>query len=294
MIKKLLLILLSTTTIVSCAGTTMTFHSLKELKDYPKKKKKEVTNIILINSGEEVNEIYSDNFKGYRNLEDLDASKWKNLERLYISDVFKLKNLKVDYTSIKVLNLSGCRDLVNFDVSEYQYLEKFCAFWCKNLGTLNLSNNPNLRKLDIGYTGLKQLDLSNNPNLEKLDISYTGLKQLDLSNNPNLKTLICTKAAELKVIIVSNSEFLQNLEIIGGENLSFKDSDGKLVESKPVGQPEESFPNKKTLAIVTLIACVGTYACYRYYKKRPKKTPKKKVKRKASKKRNNSQTLYSR
>ena len=87
---------------------------------------------------------------------------------------------------INMKSLTKCKSLSNLKLERLSLLEN------DNLVNLDLSKNEMLKSISIEapYGQLEILDLSNNPNLERIELYYSQLKELNLKNGNN--TLITT------------------------------------------------------------------------------------------------------
>ncbi len=121
-----------------------------------------------------------------------------------------------------------CGTLTSIDVSMLPQLEELFVHG-NPIETLDVSNNPNLIKIDAGFCGLTSLDLSNNPNIEYLflcanqlttiDISHlTELKGLDLSDNP-LETVPDVSGFTMMEEMWLGSLNLEAIDVSAMENL---------------------------------------------------------------------------
>ena len=112
-----------------------------------------------------------------------------HLESLSI-DTHTLKNsqLPQGLTNLKVKETEGA-PLTTIDTSPFTKLQILDVRLCKNLKTLDLSNNKNLKELFAYGTGLTELDLSHQPNLRKLDVSQNPFTKLNIAGNKALKSV---------------------------------------------------------------------------------------------------------
>ena len=81
-------------------------------------------------------------------------------------------------TPLTTINTSPFTELISLVVND-----------CKNLKSLDLSNNKRLLSLYISNTGLTTLDLSHQPQLRNLYASYTPLTKLNVAGNKALKVV---------------------------------------------------------------------------------------------------------
>ena len=117
------------------------------------------------------------------------------------------------------LDLSGATSL--------EYLEVYSMD--KNFGA-DLTNNTNLRHLQLTYCGLTNLDLTNNNELRHINVYGNQLTNLDLSNNNNLLRLNCdnnliynidlSQNLSLNTVYIRNNQ-LTSINIKNGNNTNF-------------------------------------------------------------------------
>ena len=105
-------------------------------------------------------------------------------------DTYTLKNsqLPKGLTYLEVNETEGT-PLSTIDTSPFTELQILDVRLCKNLKTLDLSNNKNLEELFTYGTGLTELDLSHQPNLRKLNVSNTPFTKLNIAGNKALKVV---------------------------------------------------------------------------------------------------------
>ena len=105
-------------------------------------------------------------------------------------DTYTLKNsqLPKGLTYLEVNETEGA-PLSTIDTSPFTELQILDVRLCKNLKTLDLSNNKNLEELFTYGTGLTELDLSHQPNLRKLNVSNTPFTKLNIAGNKALKVV---------------------------------------------------------------------------------------------------------
>jgi len=86
------------------------------------------------------------------------------------------------------------------------------GLFCFNneLTSLDVSNNPNLKTLDILRNKLKNIDVSKNLELTELNCTWNQLKSLDVSKNTLLQNLSCENN-QLKSLDVRNNTKLMSL-----------------------------------------------------------------------------------
>lgn len=81
--------------------------------------------------------------------------------------------------------------LTSVDLTPYTNLTFLRSYNNPSLGSLDVSNSPNLQYLYCQNNGLNALDVTQNPNLEVLDCYNNNLMELDVSNNVLLWRLWC-------------------------------------------------------------------------------------------------------
>lgn len=136
------------------------------------------------------------------NLKELNASSDGNLTGITgLQDNVELTTFTAPYTKLTKLNFSNAPklrsvNLVSSSVTEIKGLSAAGAnlqelqLSQSHVGSLNISNNPNLTKLDLYYvTEMSALDVTHNPNLTYLRTTFLPLTTLDLSNNTKLVEL---------------------------------------------------------------------------------------------------------
>ena len=105
---------------------------------------------------------------------------YTNLTKLNFSNAPKLRSVNImssSVTEIKGLSAAGA------NLQELQLSQS-------HVGSLDVSNNPNLTKLDLyNVREMSALDVTHNPNLTYLRTTFLPLTTLDLSNNTKLVEL---------------------------------------------------------------------------------------------------------
>ena len=135
-------------------------------------------------------------------LKELNASSDGNLTGITgLQDNVELTTFTAPYTKLTKLNFSNAPklrsvNLVSSSVTEIKGLSAAGAnlqelqLSQSHVGSLDISNNPNLTKLDLYYvTEMSALDVTHNPNLTYLRTTFLPLTTLDLSNNTKLVEL---------------------------------------------------------------------------------------------------------
>ncbi|TDX84850.1 DUF7619 domain-containing protein [Epilithonimonas xixisoli] len=171
----------------------------------------------------------NNNIEPYLNLEsnqlsNLMISGESYLGELFISDnpiamidlpLVYMKGLYADYTNINNINVGNTKILKIEGISS----EKFKLSMVKRDfsigGGMYISNNPNLKELDISVAGSPFEYISDNPNLESI-FAKNGINDFagygNFSNNPKLK-FICVDDSEL-------SNVKNSLDYFGYNNIS--------------------------------------------------------------------------
>jgi len=118
-----------------------------------------------------------------------------------------------DYNQISYIELSNNINLKRLEIRD------------NNLSEIDLSNNTNLEELHIGnyhsYEGnnISSIDLSQNTELRIFSIGMTNLNTIDLSNNNLLTKLNLTSLSNMSELDITNLFFLEELNI-GGTPIS--------------------------------------------------------------------------
>lgn len=97
----------------------------------------------------------------------------------------------------------------------------------KTVTSLDLSQNVNLRILNMNSQSLETLDLSNNINLEEIGLNGNNLSSLILPDSPNMR-MIYVAANRLASIDVSKYPLLERLVIYNNSGLGSLDVTGNL------------------------------------------------------------------
>ena len=130
----------------------------------------------------------------HNNINNVDLSKNRNLTWVSLWDN-KLTN--VDVSSLSKLEYFGAgdNDIVTFDVSRNSNLTELDFGntegrtgygTTRGVTSINISNNPNLRRLYMQNNRLTSLDISRNRNLEEIWVHDNKIESLNCTNNPNL------------------------------------------------------------------------------------------------------------
>lgn len=143
---------------------------------------------------------------------------------------------QLNFTENHMTDLTGIEDFVA--------LEKLYLARNHNLNSLNVTNNTELKYLNISLTDINSIDLSQNTKLEELYCSGVGLTEIDLSNNILLKHLACG-INNLTELDLSNNNLLEtidcsynsisNLDLSNKPNLTSVDCLNNSLESLNLG-----------------------------------------------------------
>lgn len=118
-----------------------------------------------------------------------------NMQALYLNDnPFSETPLKVgnDKAKLLILDIGQVEQLdPSFALTDYPELVSFDAWHCSTLTKVDPTGCPNLQRLSIDTTPVKELDITKNAKLAVLNISETGINKLDLSQSPYLQELYC-------------------------------------------------------------------------------------------------------
>ncbi|MGE8555351.1 MAG: DUF7619 domain-containing protein [Chryseobacterium jejuense] len=128
--------------------------------------------------------------KSFSNLETFSSKANHDINQLDLSNMAKLKNIKLEFHRLKGINTLGCPLLETFYMG---YNNEF-------INNLNFTQNPGLKKVEFIYNSrLGNADFSNLPILEELRImdnesaNEPYFNNINLSNNLNLKNLLIDK-----------------------------------------------------------------------------------------------------
>ena len=202
-------------------------------------------------------------FRGRR--KQTDYSKFAQLETLVIDspledDYIKLplgiKILKLKNYDMKRTNLSELVNLKELDVdvfrsgkidfSKNNKLEKLYLYneeKNKKIDSLDFSNNPNLKELDINKIGIKNINLDKNINLEKIKFSGNNLNELDLSQNINLKDVILTNnnitniklnSEKVEKLDLSDNKHFKNINVTKFSNLKYLNLNNTMIKADTI------------------------------------------------------------
>ena len=120
-------------------------------------------------------------------IESYDFSKMTNLSNVNLASaaVKEIKGLSAAGANLKELQLSNTH-VSSLDVSNNPNLTKLDLYNVKEMTTVDVTHNPNLTYLRTTFLPLTTLDLSNNTKLVELSIAHNKLSSLDIRHMPNL------------------------------------------------------------------------------------------------------------
>ncbi len=122
------------------------------------------------------------------------------LKRLELGDNPKLTHLYAFRNSLTSLDVSRCPKMRRLDIWDNQ-----------GLGSIDVSNNPELQYYNCAHNGAASVDVSNNPELFKLICSYNDIHELDLTHNPKLAVLDVA-SNDLSALDISANRYLYYLQ----------------------------------------------------------------------------------
>jgi len=120
-------------------------------------------------------------------IESYDFSKMANLSNVNLASaaVKEIKGLSAAGANLKELQLSNTH-VSSLDVSNNPNLTKLDLYNVREMSALDVTHNPNLTYLRTTFLPLTTLDLSNNTKLVELSIAHNKLSSLDIRHMPNL------------------------------------------------------------------------------------------------------------
>ena len=123
----------------------------------------------------------------YTKLTKLDFSNAPKLRsvNLMSSSVTEIKGLSAAGANLQELQLSQSH-VGSLDVSNNPNLTKLDLYNVREMTTVDVTHNPNLTYLRTTFLPLTTLDLSNNTKLVELSIAHNKLSSLDIRHMPNL------------------------------------------------------------------------------------------------------------
>ena len=120
-------------------------------------------------------------------IESYDFSKMTNLSNVNLASaaVKEIKGLSAAGANLKELQLSNTH-VSSLDVSNNPNLTKLDLYNVREMTALDVTHNPNLTYLRTTFLPLTTLDLSNNTKLVELNISHNKLSSFDIRHMTNL------------------------------------------------------------------------------------------------------------
>ena len=120
-------------------------------------------------------------------IESYDFSKMTNLSNVNLASaaVKEIKGLSAAGANLKELQLSNTH-VGSLDVSNNPNLTKLDLYNVREMTTVDVTHNPNLTYLRTTFLPLTTLDLSNNTKLVELNISHNKLSSFDIRHMTNL------------------------------------------------------------------------------------------------------------
>lgn len=119
-----------------------------------------------------------------------------------------IRELNAYFNQLKSIDVTNQPKLTSLNVAMNEDIEK-----------LDLSKNPELKKLQAYTTSIEELDLQNNDKLQYLDVKNTFLSELNVD-----------KCKELTTLIASNNE-LEELNVTNLPKLDILQASGNYIES---------------------------------------------------------------
>ena len=120
-------------------------------------------------------------------IESYDCSKMTNLSNVNLASaaVKEIKGLSAAGANLKELQLSNTH-VASLDVSNNPNLTKLDLYNVREMTTVDVTHNPNLTYLRTTFLPLTTLDLSNNTKLVELSIAHNKLSSFDIRHLTNL------------------------------------------------------------------------------------------------------------
>ena len=134
-----------------------------------------------------------------------------NLKTIVLNNCSALTSVNIP-NKADLLTLNYASTGLSFDLTQFTSLSDLnCSY--TGLTSLNIPQDMKSRLKNLGCDGINlgTLNLSEYPNLTSLSCTYTGISTLDLSKVPNLIVLYC-KANKIKVLDITP---LNNLQYLG-------------------------------------------------------------------------------
>lgn len=147
-------------------------------------------------------DLHSLNVRNNPKLAYLECNSNPNLGSLDLSKNSKLENLFASRCGLTSLDVSNCPLLCELNAQE------------NDIRSINLSNNPEMRRLDIwDNENLGNIDVSNMPKLQLLNIGNTGCTAVNITHNPELQALFANYNEKLTRLDLSHNPELADLRI---------------------------------------------------------------------------------
>ena len=120
-------------------------------------------------------------------IESYDFSKMTNLSNVNLASaaVKEIKGLSAAGANLKELQLSNTH-VASLDISNNPNLTKLDLYNVKEMTALDVTHNPNLTYLRTTFIPFTSLDLSNNTKLVELSIAHCRFSSFDIRHMPNL------------------------------------------------------------------------------------------------------------
>lgn len=148
---------------------------------------------------------------GCKKLKTLNIDACTNLKTIVLNNCSALTSVNIP-NKADLLTLNYASTGLSFDLTQFTSLSDLnCSY--TGLTSLNIPQDMKSRLKNLGCDGINlgTLNLSEYPNLTSLSCTYTGISTLDLSKVPNLIVLYC-KANKIKVLDITP---LNNLQYLG-------------------------------------------------------------------------------
>ncbi|REC53961.1 T9SS C-terminal target domain-containing protein [Chryseobacterium piscium] len=138
--------------------------------------------------------ILNDVYIEYTNVVNLNLSNLTSLNKLDVRSNSLLTGVNISGSNnLTLLNISGNGYLSTLDIANKSFLTTITCPFNPTLGTLNISNCPNLVSLSAHANNLSTLNLSGIPNLQSLIIGDNILTNINLGSLPYLTYLQCSQ-----------------------------------------------------------------------------------------------------
>ena len=138
------------------------------------------------------------------------------------TDISSLAGIE-NFPNLKELDASQITGITgSVDLSSNPKLEVLNINNCSNITAINISNNPNLKILELWRTAITEIDVRHLVHLEKLAIFGTKITSIDVSNNIKL-TYLSVRDNQIESINVINNTELLDLHVGNNSKLNFID-----------------------------------------------------------------------